>query len=146
MEELFELITRLDTNEGKTSVGLGIRLKVAGHETVCPVIRSCDDYKAFERESQALIHRLEQIQQKARALFQSTASATRLSIGSDMPAKEIWGALSIVSDESQWVAAFNDLNEAQRRAVAEHILTHCNIFSGKAAIFSKRYDSETGLM
>jgi hypothetical protein len=30
--------------------------------------------------------------------------------------------------------------------VAEHILTKCNIFSGKAAVFSSRYDEATAMM
>jgi len=146
MEDLFELMTAKEGGEGKVSVRLGIRLKVAGQETVCPVLRSCDDYKAFEREMLALMDRLQQIQQKAKALFNSPSAAAGLSIGLDTPAEAIWDALSAIADEAQWVASFNELSEAQRQAVADHVLTHCNIFSGKAAIFSRRYDSETGLM
>ena len=146
MEDLFELMTAKEGGEGKVSVRLGIRLKVAGHETVCPVIRSCDDYGTFERESRALMDRLEQVQQKARAIFNSSSAVAGLSIGPDMPAEAIWDALSTIADDAQWVASFNDLSETQRQAVADHVLTHCNIFSGKAAAFSRRYDSKTGLM
>jgi hypothetical protein len=146
MEDLFELITITEAGDGKVSIRLGIRLKIAGHETVCPVIRSCDDYTAFEKESQALIERLEQMKQKARTLFKAPSSAAGLQIGPDMPAQEIWNILSTMADEAMWVAAFNELTLSQRQAVAEHVLTLCNIFSGKAAVFSRRYDSETALM
>jgi len=30
--------------------------------------------------------------------------------------------------------------------VAEHVLTHCNVFSGKAAVFSSRYDGQSALL
>ncbi|MFO7601999.1 MAG: hypothetical protein R6X27_19645 [Candidatus Desulfacyla sp.] len=146
MEDLFELMTLTEAGKGKVSVRLGIRLKVAGQETVCPVIRSCEAYETFEQESQALIDRLEQMKQKARTLFKAPSSAAGLEIGPDMPAKEIWSVLSTMADETRWVAAFNELSVSQRQAVAEHVLTQCNIFSGKAAVFSRRYDSETGLM
>ncbi len=146
MEDLFELMTITETGDGKISVRLGICLKVAGQETVCPVTRPCDAYEAFEKESQVLIQRLEQMKQKARTLFKAPSSAAGLQTGPDMPAEEIWSVLSTMADEAMWVAAFNELNVSQRQAVAEHVLTQCNIFSGKAAVFSRRYDSETGLM
>jgi len=146
MEDLFELMTTKEISDSKVSVRLGIRLKVAGQETVCPVIRSCEAYEAFEQESQALIDRLEQMKQKAQTLFKAPSSAKGLQIDPDMPAEEIWSVLSTMADEAMWAAAFNELSVSQRHAVAEHVLTHCNIFSGKAAAFSRRYDSETGLM
>ena len=146
MEDLFELTTTTETDREKVSLRLGIRLKVAGHETVCPVTRSCSTYEAFEQASEALINRLEQIKEKARSIFKTPSSAIGTPIGPDMAAEEIWSLLSAVADEAAWVAAFNDLDAPQREAVAEYVLTQCNIFSGKAAVFSRRYDSETGLM
>jgi hypothetical protein len=146
MEDMFELMTITETGDGKVSVRLGIRLKVAGHETVCPVISPCVDYETFEQEAQFLIQSLEQMKQKARTLFKAPSSAAGLQIGPDMPAEEIWGVLSTMADETMWISAFNELSVSQRQAVAEHVLTRCNVFSGKAAVFSRRYDSETGLM
>jgi hypothetical protein len=109
MEDIFELMTITETGDGKVSVRLGIRLKAAGHETVCPVIRPCDAYEAFEQESQILIDRLEQLKQKARTLFKAPSSAAGLQIGPDMPAEEIWSVLSTMADEAMWVTAFNEL-------------------------------------
>ncbi len=146
MENLFELITTKEKGEGKISVRLGIRLNVAGHETLCPISGSCDAYEAFEKASQVLNDQLEQMKQKARTLFSDPSAPTGLDIGPDMPAEEIWNILSTIVDEAMLVATFNDLDTSQRQTVAEHVLTQCNIFSGKAAVFSKRYDSESGLM
>ena len=63
-----------------------------------------------------------------------------------MAPEEIWSILSGVSDEDLFIKGFNNLDEGKRRDVAEYVLTQCNIFSGKASIFSSRYNNETGLM
>jgi len=146
MEELFELMITKEKDDGKAMVRLGIRLKIAGNEVLCPVSRLCDSYETFEKEFQTLNDALEQIEQKARRLFKSQSSSAGLRIGPETPAKDIWDILSAIDDEEVLTENFNDLLESQRQAVAEYVLTHCNIFSGKAAAFSRRYDSETGLM
>jgi hypothetical protein len=146
MENLFELMTLTETDSGKVSLRLGIRLKVTGHEAVCPVTRSHSTYEAFEQDAQTLIGRLEEMKGKARSIFKTPSSAAGPQIGPDMPAEKIWEVLSTITDEATWVAAFNALEMTQREAVAEYVLTQCNIFSGKAAVFSRRYDSETALM
>lgn len=146
MEDLFELMTTKGKSDTSVSVQLGIRLKIAGHETLCPVSRSCDSYESFEKESQVLKDSLEHIKQKARTLFETPSSSKAFHIAPDTPAQEIWDILSTMTDEATLVAAFNDLGDSQRQAVAEYVLTQCNIFSGKAAVFSQRYDSESGLM
>jgi len=139
-------MTTKEKGEGKISVRLGIRLKVAGHETLCPISGSCDTYEAFEKASQAMNDQLEHMKQTARTLFSDPSTPTGLDISPDMPAEEIWSILSTIADEAVWVATFNDLDGSQRQAVAEHVLTQCNVFSGKAAVFSKHYDNESGLM
>ena len=146
MEDLFELMTTTGKSDTSVSVQLGIRLKIAGHETLCPVSRTCESYEAFEKESQVLKDRLEQVKQKARTLFEAPSSSKAFHIAPDTPPQEIWSILSTLADETALVDAFNDLGESQRQAVAEYVLTQCNIFSGKAAIFSKRYDNVSGLM
>lgn len=44
------------------------------------------------------------------------------------------------------MTAFNDLEEVTRRRVADYVLTSCNVFSGRAAFFSERYESESATM
>lgn len=63
-----------------------------------------------------------------------------------MKAEEIWSILSAILGEVDFIQAFNALEEGTRREVAEHVLTHCNVFSGKAAVFSSRYDEKSALM
>ena len=64
----------------------------------------------------------------------------------DMAPEEIWALLSEVDDEDLFVTTFNNLEESRRREIAEHVLTHCNIFTGQASVFSSRYDNESGFM
>lgn len=146
MDDLFEIVTSKAEKDGKVSVGLGVRVRLATHETLCPITPPCDSYEAFERASQALVDGLTRLRREARALFENRSSRRELPIGPDTPAQEIWKVLSTMPDEADWAAAFNDLGEAQRRAVADHILTHCSIFSGKALVFSRRYNSEKNLI
>ena len=63
-----------------------------------------------------------------------------------MNAGEIWSILSAILDEGDFIQAFNALEEGKRKEVAEHVLTHCNVFSGRAAVFSSRYDDKSALM
>ena len=50
------------------------------------------------------------------------------------------------SDKEDIEFLADNLEETKRKEVAEHVLTRCNIFSGRGAVFSARYDSETGYM
>jgi hypothetical protein len=34
----------------------------------------------------------------------------------------------------------------KRIEVADYVLSHCNVFSGQASVFSMRYNSEEGLL
>lgn len=36
--------------------------------------------------------------------------------------------------------------EGKKKEVAEHVLSRCNLFSGKAAVFSSRYDENSAQM
>jgi hypothetical protein len=65
---------------------------------------------------------------------------------SDMGPEEIWEILSNITDEDLFIGSFNRLEETKRNEVAEYVLTQCNIFSGKASVFSSRYNNEKGLM
>ena len=146
MEDLFALMTATDQGEGKTSVRLGIRVKIAGHEAICPISRPCGSYEALKKESQVIRDQMKEIEQSARSLFRDRPSQSGINIDPDMPPEEVWNILSTITDEATLVAAFNDLDASQRQAVAEYILTQCNIFSGKATIFSSRYDSVSGIL
>ena len=147
MESIFEIVTETGKRDKEEkTVSVGIRLKVGGHETICSVSRACDSYEALEIEVQAIKNSLDSLLAKAEGLLGEPTARAGLDLRSDMEPEEIWSILSGVSDEDLFIKSFNNLEEMKRREVAEHVLTQCNIFSGKASVFSSRYDNETGLM
>ena len=147
MEGIFEMMTETEKEEkGKITVSVGIRLKMGGYETTCPVSRGCDSYETLEIEVRTIKNGLDNLLAQAKEVFGQTTTEKGLNLRSDMEPEEIWSILSAVSEEDLFIRTFNNLDEAKRREVAEHVLTQCNIFSGKASVFSSRYDNETGLM
>lgn len=147
MESIFEMMTKTGKGEkDKITVSVGMRLKLGGYETTCPVSRGCDSYETLEIEVQAIKNGLDNLLAQAKELLGKPTTEKGLNLRSDMEPEEIWSILSAVSEEDLFIRSFNNLDEAKRREVAEHVLTKCNIFSGKASVFSSRYDNETGLM
>ena len=144
---MFELIIRNGKkDEPGRQVSLGLRITVAGHDTLCRVSGWCEDFKHLDREMQAVLEQLGEIRSKGEKLFEAASAQGRLGIRPDMAPPEIWSLLSGIRDETQFARSFNSLDEAMRRKVAEHVLTQCNVFSGKAAVFSSRYDEGPALM
>ena len=121
-------------------------MRLAGHDTTCPISRPCDSYEALEIEVQAIKDGLNSLLAKGKELLPETTAEEGLNLSSDLEPEEIWSILSDLSDEDLFVKSFNNLDEVKRREVAEHVLTKCNVFSGKASVFSSRYDNETGCM
>ena len=147
MESIFEMVTETGKREKKEiSVSIGIRLKVGGHETTCPISRACHSYETLEMEVQAIKNSLDSLLAEAKRVIGESEANEGLDLRSDMAPEEIWSILSAVSDEDLFIKSFNNLDENKRKEVAEYVLTQCNIFYGKASVFSSRYDNETGLM
>jgi len=147
MKELFEIVTQPASGEGKeTFVSIGIPLKAGGHDVMCPVSKRCASYGALETEVQAIKDELDALLQKAKESFEGSATEDALGLRPDMSAENIWSVLSKLSQEDLFVGSYNSLEEGKRRAVAEHVLTQCNVFSGMPSVFSSRYNSETGLL
>jgi hypothetical protein len=147
MGKLFELITQpAEGREKKPEARLGIRVRLSSFETTCFVTQPCQTYHALESEAQAIRHDLEDALKEARKVFESASKRDNLGLKPDMTAGEIWTILSAILDEGDFVEAFNALEQGKRKEVAEHVLTHCNVFSGKAAVFSSRYDDQSALL
>jgi len=144
MEDLFVLMTSKDEGEGKASARLGIRVNMAGHEAICPISRPCESYEALKKEFRFIIDQIEELEQRGQALFKNPDSQPGMNIDPYMPPEEVWNLLLTITDEKTLVATFNALDASRRQAVAEHVLTRCNIFSGKATIFSSRFDRDSG--
>jgi hypothetical protein len=147
MVDIFEVITITDKEESdKTGISLGITIKIAGHETLCPITKTCNSYEALEMEVKRIQENLESILHTTKGIFGASTNGEMFEFRSDMEPQEIWEILSNITDENLFISSFNNLEEAKRNEVAEYVLTQCNIFSGKASVFSSRYDNETGLM
>ena len=147
MDKIFELIVQQgEGQDTKPEARIGIRVKLSSFETTCFVTQPCPSYHALESEVQAIRQNLEDVLKEARKTFESASKRDRLGLRPDMTAGEIWTILSAIPDEKEFVRAFNTLEEGKRKEVAEHVLTHCNVFSGKAAVFSSRYDGQSAFM
>ena len=147
MESIFEMVTETGKGEGgKTTVSVGVRLKVGGHETTCPISKACDSYETLEIEVQTIKYGLDSLLAEAKRVIGESKADEALDLSSDMEPGEVWSILSAVSEEDVFIKSFNNLDEGKRREVAEYVLTQCNIFSGKASVFSSRYNNDTGVM
>lgn len=147
MDKIFELVTQPGKGEGKRpETRLGIRVKVSSQESICPLTPPCNSYQALESEAQAIRQNLEDVLKEARRVFAGSPKTEKLSLRPDMKPGEIWSILSAVPEEKDFIQAFNALEQSKRKEVAEHVLTHCNVFSGKAAVFSSHYDDQSALL
>ena len=147
MKGIFEMILGTGRGGGKeTFVSIGIPLKAGGHDIICPVSKTCASYGALEIEVQAIKDELDALLQRAKESFEVSATEDALGLRPDMSPEEIWSVLSELSQEDLFAESFNSLEEGTRRAVAEHVLTQCNVFSGMPSVFSSRYNSETSLL
>jgi len=147
MKDLFEIITQSASGEGEeTFVHIGVPLKAGRHDVMCPISKTCASYRALEIEVQTIKDELDALLQKARESFEGSTTEDALGLRPDMSPEEIWSILSRLSDEDLFAGSYNSLEEGKRRAVAEHVLTQCNVFSGMPLVFSSRYNSETGLL
>ena len=85
MEEIFEMMTTAEKEgSGEPEVRLGVHLKLAGHETTCPISRACDSYEALDIEVQAIKNNLDGILGKAKEIFRQSPNQEGLDFGPDM--------------------------------------------------------------
>ena len=121
MEDLFELMTiAIKDRDGPSEVRLGIRLNIAGLESLCPISKSCRSYEALEMELQAIERNLQEILGKAKGIF-TEPGQEGLGLRSDMEAEHIWSILKDVADERLFVESFNGLDEPKRKEVASSL-------------------------
>ena len=147
MKNIFEMMTVTDKEkQHDTKIRLGICLKIGDTETICPISGICDSYEVFEMEVEAVKNSLERVINKAIEVFSGSSLQETLELNADMSPEKIWSILSSVDDEDLFVNSFNSLDEARRKGIAEYVLTRCNIFSGKASVFSARYSNDSHLM
>jgi hypothetical protein len=144
MENLFEVINVSEGNEIRLLIG--IRLKIAGYESICPVSRICKSPGELSKTLEQLNANLERLHSEALSIFRGEKEAHEQTLSPDMPPDEIWRVLSDTGDDGSFFDLFNQLDEEKRKEVAEYVLSQCNVFTGRGAVFSSRYNSETALL
>jgi hypothetical protein len=147
MEDILEIrMIKGSEEKNHKSAQLSISIRVGSHETYCPITRICHSYAELDIEIQSLENLLNGLRDRAKELFGGEGCGSGVELRSDMDVEEIWSILSEIADEEIFINSFNGLEGMKRREVAEYVLTSCNIFSGKASVFSARYDSEPALL
>ncbi len=117
-------------------------MRVADRETVIPVSDSCHTFEALAGAARDIQDDLKLLLKEAEAVFHpETLSEAGLRFPQGMEPDKVWAILKEMDGEEAFVEAFNRLDQERRGRVAEHVLTRCNIFSGRAAVFSSRYNS-----
>lgn len=146
MKEIFEIIREPTREEEMKTLRIGIRVQMAGYENLCPLSESFSSYQGIQEEVGRLKTDLDDLLEQAEKIFRGDSSNGGLGLTVEMNAEQIWGILEKVADDHAFVQGFNELEETRRREVAEHVLTRCNIFSGRASFFSARFNEASGLM
>jgi len=146
MAKLFQLIEiENDQETSGKSISLGIQVTIGEHTSILPVTTECHSVGALTKEVKALQEELEDFLARGKALFQGKRGGG-MEITDDMTPEQVWSVLSAIAGEEPFAKTFNSMGEERRREVAEYVLTSCNIFAGKAAVFSARYDSDAALL
>jgi len=147
MANIFEI---MEISEGEKTrpieIRLGVRLRIADQDSICPVTETFHNYNMLEKWVLHLKNHLDDILTRASKVMEVLPEMNDFEIRDDMNPEQIWSVLSGIKEETSFISRFNQLNEGQRRGVAEHVLTKCNIITGKAALFSSQYNNESGLL
>lgn len=146
MTDIFKIVeSRLEEQE-KKDISVGIDLRIGDKKIPCLITKPCRSFEELSFEVKAIQHDLDRILQAAKDFFKSPVSEEVTEVTSDMSAEEVWSVISQIKAEKQITELFNSLDETKRKKVAEYILTHCNVFSGVGAFFSRCYNRSSGLI
>ena len=147
MTDIFK-VTRLQDDEKVENKGIciGIDIRIGDQKGFFPVSKVCNSYEELAGEVNRIKDNLTRVLDAGKGLMCGPSVGEEFKVTPEMSAEEIWSVLSKIQEEELFIKSFNGIPEAKRRAVAEYVLTRCNVFSGKACVFSGRYDSVSGYM
>ena len=146
-ESLFDVVVVKDRNRGEdVEVCLGVRCVIAGEPAVCPISPPCSSLEQLRAEAERIRQDLDRALESGGTALSGVESPGSPGVSEDMTPEEMWRVLEAVPDDDLFVERFNEMEESQRKKVAEHVLTSCSVFSGRPALFSSRYDAETALL
>jgi hypothetical protein len=147
MPDIFKIIEVQEKREDdKKGLCIGIDVRIANRDLLCPVSGVCYSEEDLTVEVEKIQESLNQMKEAGKGLFGVDLPDKGLRITPEMAPEEVWSILSEIADEDLFVGSFNSLDPGKRTQVAGHVLANCNIFSGKGAVFSARYDNKTGLI
>jgi hypothetical protein len=148
MSRIFKIYTchDLPASEGE-NLCIGMPVRVAGRETVIPISDPCRTFEEVARAAQTIQDDLKLLLKEAEGVFRPGNTLDEgVYFPPGMAPDKVWAVLNGMEGEEAFAQAFNQLDEERRGRVAEHVLTKCNIFSGRASVFSARYNSATGFL
>ena len=145
------LETEKTVDEKTSKVGVSLNVEVADGEGSTltgsvVLVEKCSSYEILEKEISRIKEELDALLYKSKQLFETKIGEEGPDVDEDMSAKEIWNLLSIIKDPEVLLVKFNGLSRQKRFEVADYVLSHCNVFSGPASIFSMRYNNEEGVI
>ena len=144
-----EIEKAVDEKASKVGVSLNVDVGDGEGSTLSGsvvLIEKCNSYEMLQKEISQIKEKLDILLSKSRQLFETKGGEEGPNVNEDMSAKEIWDLLSAIKDPEALSVKFNSMGRQKRLDVADYVLSHCNIFSGPAAIFSMRYNSEEGVI
>jgi hypothetical protein len=145
MDDILEFVVEDEEGTEKDRViRLGIRIRIGDHETFCPISGPIGTEREWNTEIQRILSSIENLSKRGKSFFEHANGEQEIDLPNDLSPEELWSRLSQLEIEDHFVRTFNKLDSARRREVAEYVLTTCNVFSGRAAVFSARYDDKTG--
>ena len=145
--DIFKLLKMEERGENKrTGFSVCLNSKVSELDFNFPLTRVCYSEEQLIKEVGFIHENLNKIVEDARNRFNEDGFVGKFIISPDMKPGDIWSALEKIEDQDFFIEQFNILEEEIRKAVAEHVLTQCNVFSGKGATFSARYNEQTKCM
>ena len=152
MKKKLTLEIEKGVDEKNSKVGVSLDVEVADGEgsTLSGsmlLIEKCNSYEILHKEISRIKEELDALLEKSRRLFEAEIGEEKSQgVDEDMTAKEIWNLLSLIKDSEALSVKFNSMSRQKRFEVADYVLSHCNVFSGPASIFSMRYNSEEGVI
>jgi hypothetical protein len=139
--------------QGKTSrIGISKEVTIADERGSnlsgsISLIQGCDSYQVLEKEVAAMKGELDALLEKSKRIFRDQGGIEEASdVDESKSASEIWDLLSTIEAPEALLAAFNGMSYEKRIEVADYVLSHCNVFSSPASLFSMRYNSEEALL
>ena len=152
MKEKLTLEIEKGVDEKNSKVGVSLNLEVADGEVSTLsgsvlLVEKCSSYEMLQKEISRIKEELDVLLGKSKRLFEVEIGEEKpQGVNEDMSVKEIWDFLSIIKDPEVLLVKFNSMSRQKRFEVADYVLSHCNVFSGPASIFSMRYNSEEGVL